>query len=315
MSNLQEGYSMKELAMQIENYINYCHKQKKLDHKTIKAYKIDLEQFNDFVCLESSLHITKVSITSYIQNLHKELKPKSVKRKIAAVRAFLNYLEFEEIIEVNPMSKMRLSFKEPLLLPRALSLNSIQHLLAEAHKPVEKSKKGYSRRTQFRDIAVIELLFATGLRVSELCSIRKSNIDLLEGYVKIQGKGSRERLVYISNEGTIAALRDYEDAFKIDIDATGWFFINRLRNRLSEQSVRTIIKNYSEKAGIQERTTPHMLRHSFATLMLEEDVDIRYIQSILGHSSIKTTEIYTYVSLNKQKSIMESKHPRNKIKV
>jgi len=306
---------MEELNVCIEGYINYCYKQKKLNSKTIKAYKTDLRQFQDFTSLTLSSQIAKDSIVSYIQILHTMFKPKSVKRKIASVRAFFNYLEFEEIIEESPMSKMRLSFKEPTLLPKALSFNSMQSLLSEVHGSAKHTKTTFGHSTTLRDIAVIELLFATGLRVSELCSIRKVNIDLSEGYVKIQGKGSKERIVYISNKETIAALHDYENTFKNDINTTGWFFVNRLKNRLSEQSVRTIIKHYTEKAGIQEHTTPHVIRHSFATLMLEEDVDIRYIQSILGHSSIKTTEIYTHVSLNKQKAIMELKHPRNKIRL
>jgi integrase/recombinase XerD len=168
---------------------------------------------------------------------------------------------------------------------------------------------------KLKNIAVLELLFSTGLRVSELCSIKSSDIDLKIGFVKVWGKGAKERIVFISNQETLSSLRKYKTGFSEQIESTGWFFVNRLGRKLTEQSVRDTIKLHAKLAKISEHITPHMLRHSFATLMLEEDVDIRYIQSILGHSSISTTQIYTYVSLNKQKNIMKKKHPRNRISI
>jgi len=303
---------MNNLTSQINYYLSYCRCQKKLDEKTIKAYLIDLKQAEAFFEHDSD-PLTKACITRYIRELHRKYKPKTVKRKIASLRAFINYLAFDDQIEENPVRKIRFEFREPLTLPKALPLRTIRKLLYAAYNTLssEQSERQYGVR--LRNIAVLELLFATGLRVSELCSIRAADIDLQSGILKVWGKGARERIIFISNREALSALRKYKGVSARQIEHNGWFFINRLGNRLAEQSVRETLLSYAKMAKIKEHITPHMIRHSFATLMLEEDVDIRYIQSILGHSSIFTTQIYTHVSLGKQKNIMRKKHPRNKI--
>lgn len=305
---------MDTLENQVKNYLSVCAHQKKLNEKTLKAYRIDLTQFGLFVS-QSDSPLGKTCLTAYISDLHDKFKPKTVKRKIASLRAFLNFLEFDEQLTENPLSKIRVAFQEPIVLPKALPLNTIQKILRKVYSYEESCNTDTQHNVSLRNVAVLELLFATGLRVSELCSIFAKDINLREGTVKIQGKGARERIVYITNKDTLAALRTYKAAYIGEIEATGWFFINRLGNRLSEQSVRSMIHNFSKEANIHERITPHMFRHSFATLLLEEDVDIRYIQSILGHSSITTTQIYTHVSSRKQRAILVKKHPRNKISV
>lgn len=166
-----------------------------------------------------------------------------------------------------------------------------------------------------RDIAVIELLFATGMRISELCSLKPSDIDLESSNILIYGKGAKERIIQLGNQEVIDALALYRETFAKDIKICGYFFVNRLKHKLSAQSVRFMINHYAELAGISQHITPHMFRHSFATLLLEQDVDIRYIQRMLGHSSISTTEIYTHVSNTKQKYILVNKHPRNHMSI
>ena len=303
---------MNTLTEQIGDYLNYCEYQKKLSDKTTKAYRIDLYQFATHAG-EDDTPLAKACISDYLMKLHSKYKPKSVKRKIAALRAFLNYLEFEEKIEENPVKKLHLGFREPVVLPKSLSLNTIKKLLYAAHKSLDTIVSEYKYKTIIRDIAILELLFATGIRVSELCSITASQINLREGYLKVQGKGAKERVIFIANQEVLSALRQYKKMFINQIDSTGWFFINKLGQKMAEQSVRNMLLRYANRAKIQEHITPHMIRHSFATLLLEEDVDIRYIQNILGHSSITTTQIYTHVSLNKQRKIMMKKHPRNKV--
>lgn len=140
-------------------------------------------------------------------------------------------------------------------------------------------------------------------------------IDLENHTLKIFGKGSKERIIQIENPDVLKALSNYFAAFQDDISCAGFFFVNKLKHRLSEQSVRAMINRYVTSIGYERHITPHMFRHSFATLLLEEDVDIRYIQRILGHSSITTTQIYTHVAMAKQKEILSVKHPRNKIKL
>jgi integrase/recombinase XerD len=301
---------MFNLSKQVKKFINHCEFNKKLSPKTIKAYSIDLEQF----CCFSCDIFDKECLLKYIASLHQKYKPKTVKRKIACLKAFAGYLINEEIVEENPFSRIKLSFKEPLILPKTIPLEIIQKTLSCVYGELEGTRlTDYHKKEVIRDIAVLEILFATGARVSEICTLTKNSINLTNRTVKIYGKGNRERIIQIENPDVLQALTEYYLSFRDDIEDKGWFFINRLHNRLSEQSVRFMIRKYIEKIEYDEHVTPHMFRHSFATLLLEEDVDIRYIQRLLGHSSITTTEIYTHVSSTKQKEILATRHPRNKI--
>jgi len=298
------------LKEEIEKFISYCVSNKKLSPKTIKAYSIDLKQFIAF----SGNNFNKDCLSRYIALLHQNYKPKTAKRKIACLKTFSNHMLYEEIIEENPFAKIKTSFKEPFILPKTIPLEIIRKILSFAYQQLNCAKlTQYRKKEIIRDIAVLELLFATGARVSEICNLRKNNIDLINRFVKIYGKGSRERIIQIENTEVLQALNTYYHYFRDDIEDKGYFFINKLRNHLSEQSVRFMINKYVKKIGYSSHITPHMFRHSFATLLLEEDVDIRYIQKILGHSSITTTEIYTHVSSVKQKEILATRHPRNKI--
>ena len=170
----------------------------------------------------------------------------------------------------------------------------------------------YRKNVVLRDIAMFEIMFATGMRISEICSLKNDDIDLKNRIIRVYGKGSKERLIQIENTDVINALKEYKKHNHSDTD---YFFTNKLDNRLSEQSVRFMINHYVKLAGIDMHITPHMFRHSFATLLLEEDVDIRYIQQLLGHSSITTTQIYTHISMKKQRNILAKKHPRNKLNI
>lgn len=301
------------IEIQIPAYLAYCKYQKALDDKTIKAYRIDLTQFSAFLTTNKYI-LDKESLKQYITFLSQQYKIKSVKRKIASLKGFMNYLEFEEEISENPMDKIRIKLHEPILLPRTINLCHIEKLLQCAYTHKASLRLGCLQHSAvLRDIAVLELLFATGMRVSELCFLKADSINLIEGTIMIYGKGAKERLLQISNSQVLASLRDYAQAFEEPIKDTGWFFINRLGQRLSDQSVRFMINRYTTVAGISQHITPHMFRHSFATLLLEEDVDIRYIQQLLGHSSILTTQIYTHVASKKQRDILAAKHPRNKV--
>ncbi|MBQ7898372.1 MAG: tyrosine-type recombinase/integrase [Bacteroidales bacterium] len=298
----------------IQNYLNHCKYEKGLDAKTLKAYRIDLTQFDAFVT-EIRGKYDKESIQAYTASLHGKYAVKSVKRKIASLKAFFSYLEFEEQISINPFSKLRIKLHEPFLLPRTIPLSTVNLLLQCAYQQLNNANKNsYQYSANLRDIAVLELLFATGMRISELCALRPGDVNLIEGTVKIYGKGSKERLIQISNQDVLIAANNYHQAFSESIETTGYFFVNRLSHQLSDQSVRIMINKYCNLAGISQHITPHMFRHSFATLLLEEDVDIRYIQQLLGHSSIVTTQIYTHVTSKKQRDILSAKHPRNKIR-
>lgn len=281
-------------ALYFNDYINKCKYQRKLSDKTIKAYSIDLKQFYKQV---SSLE-NKEALNSYFFKLHNEYKPKTVKRKIASIKAFYHYLEFEELVEHNPLHKIDTRFKEPLRLPKTISNHDITKILKTIHAYKDS-----------KDIAIIELIICTGMRVSEVSNLKKENININEKVIRIYGKGNKERILSIDNENLLQALQTYNKEYK---HSSNYFFINRLQNKVSEQSIRFMIKKYTKLAGINKNITPHMFRHTFATMLLEEDVDIRYIQNILGHSSITTTQIYTHVNNIKQREILTLKNPRKK---
>ena len=303
---------MQDLQHLLSQYLRDCQYQKGLDPKTIKAYRIDLAQFAVLMG-QSSFGLTREGIMEYISDLHQHYKPKTIRRKIASVKAFCGYLEYEELVAENPFARIRLKLGVPSILPRTIPLPAIEAILTAAYQMKETAKTPKQRDAALRDIAVLELLFATGVRVSELCSLQCSDVRLEEGEIKIYGKGAKERFVQIANHDVLGALSRYREAYKDAMAFAGTFFVNRLCKPLSDQSVRGIINKYSKLAGVENHITPHMFRHSFATLLLDEGVDIRYIQQLLGHSSIVTTQIYTHVAGKKQRDILSEKHPRNKI--
>lgn len=303
---------MYTLNSYIVEYLEYCECRKHLNKKTIKAYQIDLKQYRDFSSNSPEI-LSKNTVDLFITKLHRQYKPKTIKRKIASLKAFFHYLEYKELLEENPFAKLDLHFREAKTLPKTIPFHSIQKFLSTMYSQKSQASSEYELRCCTRDIAVIELLFATGIRISELCSLKPTDIDLESNNILIYGKGAKERILQIGNREVISALATYQEIFKEDISACGYFFVNRLNHKLSDQSVRFMINRYASLAGIDQHITPHMFRHSFATLLLEQDVDIRYIQKMLGHSSISTTEIYTHVSNSKQKDILFHKHPRNQI--
>lgn len=298
----------------IEIYLEYCRYRKRLDSKTLKAYRIDLLQYAAYVNTSPDFY-SRNMLDSYLTLLHKQYKSKTVKRKIASLKAFFRYLSYREILSENPFDKLDIRFREAKLLPKTIPFHSLQTFLSTLYAQKELAPTEYQRHCCIRDIAVIELLFATGMRISELCSLKPQNIDLENNTVRIYGKGAKERILQVGNPDVLAALKLYDETFREDIETCGYFFVNRLCHKLSDQSVRFMINRYTQLANLEQHITPHMFRHSFATLLLEQDVDIRYIQQMLGHSSISTTEIYTHVSNGKQKDILFHRHPRNFMEV
>ncbi len=306
---------MNNLEEIINNYLNFCEFQKRLDAKTLKAYRIDLKQFQELVRAESIPQLTADILENYISTLHKRCKPRTAKRKIATLKAFFHYLEYKDFITANPLNKIQTKFREPIILPKVIPLHTIETFLSVMYQQKALADSLYQKRCIIRDIAVIELLFATGIRISELCSLRPADINLYDQTVLIYGKGSKERKIQLGNDNVISILHEYQEECHDDIQACGYFFVNRLKRRLSEQSVREMINKYCSLAAIDLHITPHMFRHSFATCLLEADVDIRYIQEMLGHSSIHITEIYTHVAMSKQKDILTTKHPRKNFSI
>ena len=301
---------MNQLIEQTNSYLKYCQNQKRLDNKTLKAYRIDLRQFTEQFSSFDILDITPAVLENYIAKLHQRYKPKTVKRKIASLKALFHYLEYREIIEKNPFSRLQIRFREPIILPKTIPLHTVETFLNVIYKQREQADSIYQRKNALRDAAVIELLFSTGIRISELCSLGIHDVNLFDGTVLIYGKGSKERRIQIGSTAVIKILEEYKQGYCTEIKSCGYFFANQSGRALSDQAVRRMINKYTSLAAIEQHITPHMFRHTFATSLLEADVDIRYIQEMLGHSSINITEIYTHVATSKQRDILMTKHPR-----
>ncbi len=299
----------------ITNYLEYCQVQKRLDEKTLKAYRIDLRQFSEHFAKTEITDISSEMLEAYIARLHQQYKPKTVKRKIASLKALFHYSEYREILQQNPFHKLQIHFREPALLPKIIPLHTVELFLRTIYNRRNTAKTEYQKRNALRDAAVTEVLFATGMRISELCSLKKNDINLYDGTILIYGKGDKERRIQICNENVIHILREYQNNFVSELESCNNFFVNQAGKALTDQAVRRMIKKYSALAGIELHITPHMFRHTFATSLLEQDVDIRYIQEMLGHSSINITEIYTHVAISKQRDILATKHPRNSFNI
>lgn len=306
---------MNHLSSLIEHYLEYCKYQKCLDKKTLKSYRIDLRQFSEHVPMTEVSAVTSSMIESYIASLHAQYQPKTVKRKIASLKAFFHFLEYREIIDQNPFNKIQIHFREPIKLPKTIPLQTLEALLSTIYTQMQNAQTTYQQKNALRDAAVVELLFSSGMRISELCSLHLTDVNLSDGSVLIYGKGNKERRIHIGSEAAMATIKKYQQEFHSEISRCNHFFANQNGTPLSDQSVRRMLNKYCSIAAINLHITPHMFRHTFATSLLEADVDIRYIQEMLGHSSINITEIYTHVAIAKQRDILVTKHPRKDFKI
>ena len=287
-----------------DQFINYLRLERGLADNTIQAYSRDLLKFTRF--LEKSdlnpLQISRNQISEYAGTLRKGLSARSVARNISATKMFFRFLTSEGHIKENParlLETPRLSRK----LPDVLSMAEVERLLAQPDPSTPMGK---------RDSAMLELLYATGLRVSELVGLKVLNINLEAGYVRTLGKGSKERLVPMG-EKAIQTVREYlsDGRFQLLKEANlPYLFLNFRGGPLTRQGFWKIIKKYGKKARIQKEITPHSIRHSFASHLLEAGADLRSVQVMLGHEDISTTQIYTHVTRGRLKELHSKCHPR-----
>lgn len=307
------------VAEAIQSFLFHCQYEKNLSPKTLRAYTTDLQQFSTFLSAAAGqdLAITEIQkdiLRSYIQSLYGRFADKSIKRKVATLKALFHHLEQEEILVASPFRKLIVRIKETRKLPRTMPLREIEELFCYLYR--RKQSLQHNASTSYhlvlRDTAILEMLFATAARVSEVCHLKEDDVDLHQGSVRILGKGGKERVIQICNTEALSTLRDYQ--LSRHRNAEPYFFRNRHGRRLSEQSVRALLKKHVREIGLGRRITPHMLRHSVATLLLQEGVDTRYIQQLLGHSSIMTTQIYTHVYEQHQRHLLSTAHPRRRIR-
>ncbi len=296
--------TLSELA---EWYLERAKREDNLSPDTLKAYRIDLGQFLAFV---GGGEVDKALLSRYVQHLNQTFAPRSVKRKLASVHAFYQTLLENELLEHSPFEKLHIHIHAPKQLPRVIPENVVEGLLRHAYEGDISSD-----RWRLRDLVALELLFSTGVRVSELCKLSRKMVTLSDRGVRllIDGKGRKERVIQIEMPEIVTLLESYCREFEEEICNHGALLINDRGRPLEPQSVRRIINKYMGQLGMPLHVTPHMFRHTFATSLLEAGVDIRYIQSLLGHSSISTTQIYTHVTTQRQSELLARNHPRGRM--
>jgi len=305
-----------------KSYLDNCKYGRRLSLETCKSYGFDLKIFTEFV----ETNLNKYSDEIRIEELNRELlrafifeqnssfKVSTVKRRIACLRSFYNYLLDEGVVEYSPIERLHVQIKKEGRLPNCLELEEVKAILKAAYEfngnPPLTMSEDVMQMVRLRDIAILEVLFATGMRVGELCSLSHSQLDFGTGLVRIIGKGNKERQLYIGSKDVITAVTNYlKQAEKVGY-LNDRIFVDRWGEPISSQAIRAVVRKFSKLAGIKRKITPHVFRHTFATMLLEEGVDIRYIQEFLGHSSIATTQIYLHASEAKKKDILAKNHPR-----
>jgi integrase/recombinase XerD len=290
-----------------DKFLRDCANVRKLSEHTVRAYRLDLARFTRFAGPRADVtSFDRTVLVQYVEHLFGEhhLKETSTKRHIASLRSLFRWLEDAGTVAEDPFRGARVRIRLPRRLPRVLSRAELAAILD--HRP------GADFSSLTARIAT-EILFATGIRVAELASLRDDDIDLTAGVITIIGKGSRQRRVYIPDSEIRELVIAYRHARNARGHETESFLINSRGGPASPQFIRRLVRTLGENAALSRRVTPHMFRHSVATYLLEEGVDIRYVQRLLGHRSIVTTEIYTHVADAALKSRVIERHPRKAI--
>lgn len=288
----------------IDQFINHLRIERGLSDNTINSYSRDLIRFVKYLDQKkiSPLEVRREDIGNYLGSLRKDLSARSIARSLSAIKMFFKFLISEGRLKDSP-ARLLESIKLPTRLPEILSREEVDLLLSQPDPSLNLGQ---------RDKAMLELLYATGLRVSELIGLHLININLEAGYVRTIGKGSKERIIPMG-EIAMKAIRDYISDGRISLlkgKNIPYLFVNSRGKPISRQGFWKIIKKYGIIAGIKKKITPHRLRHSFASHLLEGGADLRSVQVMLGHSDISTTQIYTHISRERLKQVHEKYHPR-----
>lgn len=286
----------------IEDYLDYLRYERKLSDNTYKSYHDNLKKFYEFFDDRDLLTLSKEDIQNYINNLDKTSRTKA--HYLTVINSFYNYMCDLEIITINPCETIKMP-KIEKKLPDVLTPEEVAKLLdIRLLEPID-----------YRNKAMLEVLYATGMRVSEMLNLTLSNIDLKNGLLKVMGKGKKERIIPLTSI-TIKYLNEYinrERGLILKTKMSDYLFINTYGNRMSRQGFFKILKKLAKKVGIEKEISPHTLRHSFATHLLGNGADLRVIQELLGHEDISTTEIYTHVSNERLKEDYDNCHPHSKL--
>lgn len=277
-----------------EKFLNHCRSAISLSQHTLKAYGFDLADFTAFAKPATPLaELSKETLRNYIRHMRetRQLKETTIKRRIACLKLMFRWAKQECMLRENPFDTLNERIRLPKRLPRALAKDETRRLRA-ASSPASDLDAFGIHATKI----AIQIMLATGIRVGELVSIRHEDIDLVNASLTIHGKGNRQRVVYLIDTKTKECLRRYLTRRQQVDTHEPWIFVAKNGKQITTNQMRRKLKDIAKSAGIERRITPHMLRHTSATTWLEAGLDIRYVQKLLGHQSISTTEIYTQVT-------------------
>jgi len=296
----------------LNKFLFYLTSHANFSKHTIKAYRYDLEEFKKFIegkSIKKINEIDRFSIRAYIVFLsEKKLKKNTLIRKISAVRSFFKFLISKNIIEDNPFALINMPKKEKNL-PRFLTEEEMFKLL-DLNVPIEVLSKNLNYKFAFRDYAIVMLIYSSGLRRSEVSNLNIGDIDIYSGFVRVVGKGMKERTVPVG-DNAMEAIKKYLETRK-DRQAYDPLFLDNKHKRLTDAGIAYVLKKMAKRARFAREINPHAIRHSFATHMLNNGCDIRAIQEMLGHKNLATTQIYTHLSIEHLKEIYDKFHPRSK---
>jgi integrase/recombinase XerD len=293
------------MESQVRTYLNYLRIEKGLSENTIHAYRRDMKKFTSFVGKrEIKLHqVTRADVVDFLSTLYRKgLDSRSVARHLATIRHFFRFLLVEGDLTEDPAANIE-SPKFRQSLPDFLSIEEVDRLLAQ---PDVTDARG------LRDKAMIELMYSTGLRVTELCGLRLADVQMDAGCLRCIGKGNKERQVPIGRRA-LTVVEEYLRTSRPRIlgeASSQYVFVNRNGNKVDRIIFWKILSEYGRKAQLRKNLTPHMLRHSFATHLLDHGADLRSVQMMLGHADISTTQIYTHVVEERLKQVYKAHHPR-----
>ena len=316
-----------KIRKSIEEFVNTISAERNLSEKTLKAYLGDLTAFGRFFQEKNITEIDINDLRQYIRALEaNHYKDTTIKRKIASIKVFFSFLEQEGIISNSPTRKIRKRYITAKHLPKVMSEDEVERLLKAVFQEVRKLSEFNHQPTELissndklvrthRDMVILEILFSTGIRIGELVNLDVEDVNLYNKAVLIFGKGRKERIVYISSDDVIKAVKEYLILRKNIKSNSRALFLNKNGERLSIYSIEYVFQKYCKKAKIKSHYTPHCLRHTMATMLLNNGADIRAVQEILGHSCITTTQIYTEVSLKHKKKVLKRFNQRNRMKI
>ncbi|HYV62116.1 MAG TPA: site-specific tyrosine recombinase XerD [Bryobacteraceae bacterium] len=296
------GSKAKPLSASAESFLNFCRVEKGLANHTISSYRLDLQRFSDKLPVPDR-EISAQQLADYIESLYRaKFSPRSIARHVATLRNYYRFLAREGEVSGDP-GEFLVSPKQWSTLPKYLNREEIEKLIAAPDGPKPRD---------LRDRAMLELLYATGLRVSELCGLELTAVERRMGVLKVIGKGNKQRMVPFGEPAGVALDRYLATGRPALLKgrASKYLFVTARGSAMTRQTFWTLLRNHGHRVGIFRRLTPHVVRHSFATHLVEGGADLRSVQIMLGHADISTTQVYTHVARRRLREVIDQHHPR-----